>query len=633
MNIIIPIGGIGARFQQEGYTRPKPLINVLGKPMIYHVIDNLVTTQNDTIYIFYNGDLDKYNFENEIINRNNLIKLVRQEHRTNGAAETVLKGLETLSDKELDKKTMTIDCDTFYTDDIVAKYRKQTDNAIFCFFDTLKDPIYSYVALNDEAVITDIKEKEKISNYANTGCYCFSSGKILKEYCEKTKKDFDEGKHTQKELYMSGVIKKMIEDKLTFRANIISEESFHCLGTPFQVKVFCKEYGRQFTCKNKMRICFDLDNTLVTYPEIIGDYTTVRPNVNVIKMCKYLKSLGHDIIIYTARRMRTYEGNVGACIANIGQTTFDTLKKFGIPYDEIYFGKPYANFYIDDLGIDPRFNLERELGIYMTEIQERDFNTITTCDKMITKRGPRDKIRGEIYWYENIPKSINHLFPTVHEKSKMQDMYTMEKICGVSLSYQYATETMSEKMLINYLETIDIIHNSSTNYDNINIYANYSDKISQRYINNDYTQYEDHERVYDVLMKFFDEYEKDKRGKISVIHGDPVFSNCILDEYCRFKFIDMRGIIGDTLSIFGDKWYDYGKIYQSLIGYDEILLDKRIGIDYKRSMIQTFEKYVERKYGIEIMTDIKMITYSLIFTLLPLHNNEKCKNYYKMIQV
>ena len=428
MNIIIPIGGVGKRFQDEGYTRPKPLINVLGRPMIFHVLDNLKLSDNDNVSIIYNGDLDKFGFSDEIKHHNPNIRLIKIDQRTRGASETVLEGLKHFSDTDLSKKTMTIDCDTFYVYDIIDKFRNQTDNALFCFVDTLKEPMYSYIELGENHFISDIKEKEKISNYANTGCYCFSSGKILMKYCQDNLTHFENGTYSQKELYMSGVIKKMISDKHLFRANIISEDDFHCLGTPFQVKIFCKEYCKKFTNSHKLRFCFDLDNTLVSYPEINNDYTSVKPNMKMIRICQHLKSLGHSIIIYTARRMRTHHGNIGACIADIGTITIETLSKFNIPYDEIYFGKPYAHFYIDDLSIDPRFDLERELGVYMTDICERDFNNITIkSDHIITKKGPREKIKGEIFWYNNIPSNIKHLFPAMYNFSPLYEAYEDRK--------------------------------------------------------------------------------------------------------------------------------------------------------------------------------------------------------------
>jgi len=634
MNIIIPIGGVGKRFQDEGYTRPKPLINVLGRPMIFHVLDNLKLNDDDNILIVYNGDLDKFGFSEEIKHHNPNIKLMKIDQRTRGASETVLEGLKYFNEIELSRKTITIDCDTFYVYDIINKFRNQTDNAIFCFVDTLKEPIYSYVELGENHFITDIKEKEKISNYANTGCYCFSSGKILLDYCKSNLSNFEKGTFTQKELYMSGVIKRMIDDKFVFRANIISEDDFHCLGTPFQVKIFCKEYCKKFTNNHKLRFCFDLDNTLVSYPEISNDYVSVKPNMKMIRICQHLKSLGHSIIIYTARRMKTHSGNVGLCIADIGSVTIETLNKFKIPYDEIYFGKPYAHFYIDDLSIDPRFDLERELGVYMTDICERDFNNITVkSDHIITKKGPREKIKGEIYWYNNIPISIKHLFPNMYFFNPMNDTYDMEKINGVSMSYLYATEAMSENMLIKYLETIELIHNSSKCDSSINIYSNYCSKIKERYEKFDYSQFQNSTNIYSKLMDFFENYEKSKSGSISVIHGDPVFSNCIVNEYGQFKFIDMRGLQESLETIFGDKWYDYGKTYQSIIGYDEILLDKKLSIDYKCSMIKTFNTFITEKFNIDVLKNIKMITNSLLFTLIPLHHNDKCTKYYNLISM
>lgn len=634
MNIIIPLGGIGKRFAEEGYTRPKPLINVLGKPMIFHVLDNLKLTENDSIYIVYNGDLDKYGFIDEMIHHNPKIKFFKVEHRTRGAAETLLKGLKAMSDIELSKKTISIDCDTFYTYDVLNKFRGQTDNAIFCFVDTLKEAIYSYINFDEKKLVIDIKEKDKISNYANTGCYCFSSGKVLMDYCEKCLEDFEKGNHNQHELYTSGVIKKMINDKHVFKANIISEDDFHCLGTPFQIKLFCKEHCKKVDSKDKLRFCFDFDNTLVTYPEVPGDYSTVRPNTKVIRMCQRLHKLGHHIIIFTARRMKTHNGNVGMCISDIGQITYDTLKKFDIPCDELHFGKPYAHFYIDDLCIDPRLDLERELGIYMTEIGERDFNNITVkSDNIITKKGPVDKIKGEIFWYNNIPHSIKHLFPIMYNYSPNLDVYDMEKISGLTMSYLYATETLSTKKLISYLETVEMIHNSETCKQDINIYSNYTDKIEKRFNSFDYSIFPNSQEVYRKLIDFFNEYCSNHKGQVSVIHGDPVFSNCILNSYGQFKFIDMRGLQGNVESIFGDKWYDYGKIYQSLIGYDEILLDHILSIDYKSEMITTFNNFIKTKFGDDILYQIKMIAYSLLFTLIPLHHNDKCIKYYNLISL
>jgi hypothetical protein len=116
-----------------------------------------------------------------------------------------------------------------------------------------------------------------------------------------------------------------------------------------------------------------------------------------------------------------------------------------------------------------------------------------------------------------------------------------------------------------------------------------------------------------------------------MIHGDPVFTNIIINSYGKIKFIDMRGRVGDVLSIYGDWLYDWAKIYQSIIGYDEILLSKSINKTYKTHIISIFKRYFLAIASNEDFNNLKLITKSLIFSLIPLHHNEKCVDYYNLL--
>ena len=116
-----------------------------------------------------------------------------------------------------------------------------------------------------------------------------------------------------------------------------------------------------------------------------------------------------------------------------------------------------------------------------------------------------------------------------------------------------------------------------------------------------------------------------------MIHGDPVFTNIIINQYGKIKFIDMRGKLGDQLTIYGDWLYDWAKIYQSIIGYDEILLSKFIDTKYKEHIIYIFKNYFINKFSEQDFENMKIITKSLIFTLIPLHNNNKCIKYYNLL--
>ena len=554
MNIIIPLCGFGSRFSDEGYLNPKPLIKIMGKEMIFWVIDNLNLSTNDTVTIIYHNSLDSFNFTDRVKRRYSNINFIRVDERTRGAAETLLYGLNNI---KIDMKDpiMVMDGDTFYNDDIISRYKKIKNNSIFYFEDFDDKPIYSYIDM-DVNKIKDIKEKEKISNNANSGCYCFESADLAKKYCDKV---VSNNVMSKQEFYISNVYSEMIKDNIDVFGEKV--DSFVCLGTPLLIKIFCESSDKY----DKLGFCLDFDNTLVTYPQIKDDYTSVLPIKRNIEILKFLKKMGHTIIVYTARRMRTHSGNVGKVVSDVGRITMDSLDDFNIPYDELYFGKPYAHFYI---------------------------------------------------------------FPKVTE---IGDNYIkMEKIQSVSFSYLYINKSLTFDRLDYLFDQIKKLHNQKTEDNKVNIYSNYSNKLTKRYLSYDYNQHGDYKLLYESLITKLKEYENNKMGKLGVIHGDTVFTNILIDVKSNIKLIDMRGMLGDDLTINGDIMYDYAKIYQSILGYDFILNDEELDYDY----ISTFRDYFEKKfisiYNEELMTYVKYITSSLLFSLVPLHSNEKCVRYLRL---
>lgn len=96
------------------------------------------------------------------------------------------------------------------------------------------------------------------------------------------------------------------------------------------------------------RICIDLDGVICQLRKENEKYQELKPVNGAIDKITQLKETGHYIIIYTARRMKTHNANTAKVIADIGKVTLDWLDKYNIPYDEIMFGKPWADIYIDD---------------------------------------------------------------------------------------------------------------------------------------------------------------------------------------------------------------------------------------------------------------------------------------------
>lgn len=97
-----------------------------------------------------------------------------------------------------------------------------------------------------------------------------------------------------------------------------------------------------------MRIVIDLDGTICPVKEKEGSYADLVPHKGAVERLKELRQKGHYIIIQTARNMATQESNVGRVLKNIGKITLDWLEKYEIAYDEIYFGKPNGQIYLDD---------------------------------------------------------------------------------------------------------------------------------------------------------------------------------------------------------------------------------------------------------------------------------------------
>ena len=97
-----------------------------------------------------------------------------------------------------------------------------------------------------------------------------------------------------------------------------------------------------------MRICIDLDGVVCELRKPHQSYAELEPVPGAVEKLRALKAAGHEVILYTGRHMKTCGGNVGRVLARQGAVTFAWLERHGVPYDEIHFGKPWADVYIDD---------------------------------------------------------------------------------------------------------------------------------------------------------------------------------------------------------------------------------------------------------------------------------------------
>ncbi len=617
MNIVIPLGGIGQRFKENGYIIPKPLIKVEGKEIIRWLLDNLKFNSKDNIIIIYNKVLNDFNFQEFINSYYPQIKLISLKKDTEGACDTISYAFSALN-KHKNKKLLFLDGDTFYNEDILKKARLSSEDKIFYFKSLNKDPIYSYIKKNNKNIVLNIEEKVKISNYASVGAYFFQNTGIAIENIKKvlTKKSII------KEYYLSLVYK----DLLFENKKVLCEEvkKFYCLGTP--------ELVQNFKSKDNKKICFDLDNTLLTFPTVPGDYTSCKPIKNNINFLNNLKKNGHKIIIYTARRMKTHNGDVAKVRKDIEDITLKSLKKYNINYDEIYFGKPYADLYFDDLAVNIYQNLNKGSGFHFFEdsISKRSFNKLSFKQKVITKSSKNlFKLKSEVYYYENLPKKLMNYFPKLNKITRSS--YSYEYIEGKTYSELFVEKLLTSSHIDLLFKHFNRLHSfKTTNNDNLDIYFNYIAKIDQR-IKSKKIYLDNHtKKLLSTTKEKINNYYLKRKGSLSIIHGDPVFTNIILFTNTKLKFIDPRGHIDKKFTIYGDMFYDYAKIYQSLNGYDFILENKKIDLNYIEEIKKYFKSKFEIKFGKMHFEYLKYLTCSLVISLQPFHKRSKNKEYLKI---
>jgi len=599
MIVVIPMMGLGDRFVKSGYTEYKPLIRINTKILIKDVVNPLIGNFKK-IYI-----VCKPNVANQIKSIfDDSVSIIELIEDTKGAAETILKACQFFED---DEQIVCMDCDTIFNSSVIDKIVKVDGNNIVTFNDYDKTALYSYVQTNDKGYITDIKEKIAISHKANAGIYIFNNKKIIEESC-KNILDLD------KELYISEAIKYAIEHGEIFKT-IDATNEFNCCGTPFQLKTHAKNNIK----KKKFTICFDIDGTLIY--DLYKSPTGIEKNV---KFCNEAYKNGHHIILHTARGMLSKKGNA-ALIEEAREYIESVLTKNGIFYNELVLMKPYADLYIDDKAIAAHKDLEKETGLYFFEDHApRSINKIVVDGNKIVKTG---NLKGECFYYKNIPPELLEYFPTVYEcdDSKIE----MKKIVEPTYSSLLLSKRLTLKDIDVLIESLDIIHRSNTNTSVQDLAWAYNKKVIDRY-NHNIDLYTALGINYDDILIHIKAINQYKEG---IIHGDPVFTN-VFSGKTQCKFIDVRGIWDDEKTLSGDIYYDYAKILQSLTGYDYALHNDSIEDEYLSRLREYFlEKilFVEPDISID---QLKHKTILLYLSLLPLHREDlnRCKRFVQIIK-
>ena len=636
MNIIIPLGGKGERFAKNGYIQPKPLIPIFEKCMIDYVLDNIKFRENDNIYIIYNNNLNQNRFafqqhietyfSKKYPNYKNL-QLIELNYDTKGAAETLYIGLNSILNPYVDlidsadskitfyhKKCLIIDCDTFYTQNIVDIFDKSHTNMVFYTKNTNPNPIYSYIELDDTdkstQTILKIREKQKISDNANTGAYAFIDIHILYEYCKSVVLN---NITFNNEPYTSCVINEMLKMDIHFSGYELEKKKVFSLGTPTELENF----------KNNMfAFLLDLDGTLVLTEDI---YFKVWYDI----LEKYRIELTSDIF------KRYIQGNTDKYVIS------SLLKDIDIDLSELSKLK-------DDMFIKHISNIQIIDGVIPTlqSIQMNGYkcSIVTNCNR---------RVANEILKYTGIDKYVDFVITSndcVNGKPNSEPYFnaianycelTADKCIVIEDSKTgilagkctnprilIGIETIyNSEELLNYEVDFSIKNYTEFNIDEVVLYDKHNniDNIKKMIKNSMHS-----ETILDISEIHFNK-NKLKGGFIADVMEFSVHSKSYVLKY-ENKHVNNLSIMANKLDLYGREYY----FYQNISNYINVKIPKFIGLlkdDELNDMGLILENMFENKnFKINLNLNVESIDVSLkiIDRMARMHSKFWNKNLSKM---
>ena len=235
MNVLIPMAGAGSRFAQAGYTFPKPLIEVNGKPMIQVVVENL-NVDAHFIFLVQKEHYEKYNLKQLL----NLIApgcdIIQVDGLTEGAACTTLLAKELINN---DEPLLMANSDQFVewnsNECLYAFTADNVDGGIVTFKAT--HPKWSFAKLGEDGFVSEVAEKNPISDNATVGIYFWKHGRDFVQYAEQM---IDKNIRTNGEFYVCPVFNEAIGDGKKVRAKSI--DKMWGIGTPEDLNYFLEHY-------------------------------------------------------------------------------------------------------------------------------------------------------------------------------------------------------------------------------------------------------------------------------------------------------------------------------------------------------------------------------------------------------
>lgn len=236
INVVIPMAGEGSRFVAAGYEKPKPFIDVAGKPMITRILENLNYPGARYILIARQSHMEREPELVRMIKHKYGAVFIPVEKLTEGTACTVLHARKYINnDTPLLIANSDQLVDTGISDYINDCFNKKRDGSILTFIDEHRDPKWSFARINGEGLVDEVREKVAISEYATVGIYLYSKGRYFVDAAIDMIVKNDRVKN---EFYTCPTYNYLINENKKIGIYNIRFEQMHGLGTPEDLKSY-----------------------------------------------------------------------------------------------------------------------------------------------------------------------------------------------------------------------------------------------------------------------------------------------------------------------------------------------------------------------------------------------------------
>jgi dTDP-glucose pyrophosphorylase len=230
MNILIPLAGNGSRFINRGFKTPKPLIEIIDKPMIQHSIESLNLEGN---YIFIIRT--QHNIDNKLTNLLQKLKpnckIIEIDKLTQGCTDTCLYAKTYINNN---KPLIITNCDQILDWDSnrfldYLQLNTDIDGTVMTYKST--HPKNSFIKINHNGFATELVEKKVISDIALVGFHYWKCGRDFVWSAEELIK---QNIRMNDEYYISITYNLLIKQNKLISTYPLNEdnETYHAIGTP-----------------------------------------------------------------------------------------------------------------------------------------------------------------------------------------------------------------------------------------------------------------------------------------------------------------------------------------------------------------------------------------------------------------